>query len=329
MCGSAASASVCCTVSSPILLAYPPKSGDGSTIAFAAEAARLTGAPLVIVSVQPGGSVLDRLSGGEFEMHPETQEPDLLARLETETAARDVHAEVRVVEHSTPARGLAGAIDELQPRLVVLGSTHRGRLGRVLPGSTAERLIHGAPCPIAVVPRGHTMPAAGLRSIGAAFVPTDEGHAALRVAARLAGAAGARLIAVTVLSPKHAEEQAPGLLAASTGDQDLSENRYARHRLAATDALEAAVAEVSEGVVTEPDVLFQDPVEGLTAASHRVDLMVIGSRAYGPLHAVMLGGVSRRVIVEAACPVLVLPRGAETAAEGLGAVAARERGATT
>jgi len=312
-------------VTSPILVAYPPKSADSSTIAFAAEAARLTGAPLVIVSVQPGGSVLDRLSGGEFEMHADPEDPDLLARLETATAARGVQAEVRVVEHSTPARGLAGAIEELRPRLVVLGSTHRGRLGRVLPGSTAERLIHGAPCPVVVVPRGHAMPAAGLRSIGAAFVPTDEGHTALRVAARLAKAAGARLIAVTVLSPKHAEEQAPGLLAASTGDQDLSENRYAQHRLVAQDALEAAIAEVSEGVATEPDVLFQDPVEGLTAASHRLDLIVVGSRAYGPLHAVMLGGVSRGVIVEAACPVLVLPRGAEAAADGLGAVEARER----
>jgi nucleotide-binding universal stress UspA family protein len=315
-------------VSSPILVAYRPKSADSSTIAFAAEAARLTGAPLVVVAVQPGGSVLDRLSGGEFEMHGEdAQDPDLLAGLHTEMAARDVPAEVRVVEHSTPARGVARAIEELKPRLVVLGSSHRGRLGRVLPGSTAERLIHGAPCPVVVVPRDHAIPAAGLRSIGAAFVPTDEGHMALRVAARLARAAGAHLLAVTVLSPKHAEEQAPGLMAASTGDQDPSENRYARHRLVAEDTLEAAIAEVSQGLAIEPDVLFQDPVEGLTAASHRVDLLVIGSRAYGPLQAVMLGGVSRRVIVEAACPVLVLPRGAEAAADGLGADA-QERATT-
>jgi nucleotide-binding universal stress UspA family protein len=317
-------------VSAPVLLAYPQTSGDTSTIAFAAEAARVTGAPLVIVSVQPGGSVLDRLSGGEFEMHSETEESGLRAALDAEPATRAVQTEVRIVEHSTPARGLAGAIEELQPRLVVLGSTHRGKLGRVLPGSTAERVIHGAPCPVVVVPRGHAMPAAGLGSIGAAFVPTDEGRTALRVAARLAKAAGARLIAVTVLSPKHAEEQTSGALAASTHDQDLSENRYARNRLVAKDALHAAIAEVSEGIETEPDVLFQEPVEGLTAASHRVDLMVMGSRAYGPLHAVMLGGVSRRVIVEAACPVLVLPRGAETAADGLGAaVATRERGAIT
>jgi nucleotide-binding universal stress UspA family protein len=173
------------------------------------------------------------------------------------------------------------------------------------------------------------MPAAGLRTIGAAFVPTDEGHTALRVAARLAKAAGARLIAITVLSPKHAEEQPSGQLIASAANQNPSENRYAGHRLAAKDALHAAIAEVSEGVVTEPDVLFQEPVEGLTAASHRLDLMVMGSRAYGPLHAVMLGGVSRRVIVEAACPVLVLPRGAATAADGLGVAATGERGAIT
>jgi nucleotide-binding universal stress UspA family protein len=308
-------------MNSPILVAYCPKTDESSTIAFAAVAARLTGAPMTVVSVHPGGSVFDRLSGGEFEPHAEALEPGLVDRLQTEIAAYDVPAEARVVEHSTPARGIAATIEELQPRLVVLGSSHRGRLGRVLPGSTAERVIHGAPCPVVVVPHGHAMPAGGLRSVGAAFVPTDEGRTALRVAAQLARAAGARLLAVTVLSPKHAEEQAPGLMAASTRDQDPSESRYARHRLVAEDTLEAAIAQVSEGVVTEQDVLFQDPVEGLTAASHRVDLLVIGSRAYGPLHAVMLGGVSRRVMLEAACPVLVLPRGAEAAADALGAKA--------
>jgi nucleotide-binding universal stress UspA family protein len=34
------------------------------------------------------------------------------------------------------------------------GSTHRGPIGRVLAGSTARKLLHGAPCPVLVVPRG-------------------------------------------------------------------------------------------------------------------------------------------------------------------------------
>ena len=41
-----------------------------------------------------------------------------------------------------------------------------------------------------------------------------------------------------------------------------------------------------------------------------LDLLVMGSRAYGPHRAVLLGGVSRRVIADSKCPVVVLPRGA-------------------
>ena len=36
--------------------------------------------------------------------------------------------------------------------LIVVGSTHRGPAGRVLAGTTADRLLHGAPCAVAVVP---------------------------------------------------------------------------------------------------------------------------------------------------------------------------------
>ena len=53
------------------------------------------------------------------------------------------------------------------------------------------------------------------------------------------------------------------------------------------------------------------------AASEHLDLLVMGSRAYGPAHAVLLGGVSRRVIAGAACPVVVLPRGTAARFEAL------------
>jgi nucleotide-binding universal stress UspA family protein len=43
--------------------------------------------------------------------------------------------------------------------------------------------------------------------------------------------------------------------------------------------------------------------------SENLDLLVCGSRGYGQVRAVLLGGVSRRVITEAHCPVIVLPRG--------------------
>ena len=53
-----------------------------------------------------------------------------------------------------------------------------------------------------------------------------------------------------------------------------------------------------------------DPAEILAQASEQLDLLLVGSRGYGPLHSVLVGGVAGRVMREAACPVIVLPRSA-------------------
>jgi nucleotide-binding universal stress UspA family protein len=44
------------------------------------------------------------------------------------------------------------------------------------------------------------------------------------------------------------------------------------------------------------------------ACREGVDLLVTGSRGYGPMTRVLLGSVSRRLVDEAPCPVLVVPR---------------------
>jgi nucleotide-binding universal stress UspA family protein len=65
----------------------------------------------------------------------------------------------------------------------------------------------------------------------------------------------------------------------------------------------------------------------LAAVSRDADLLVCGSRGYGALRAVALGSVSRALVNEAACPVLVMPRGSEPhrlqALVGRSAVSAR------
>ena len=51
--------------------------------------------------------------------------------------------------------------------------------------------------------------------------------------------------------------------------------------------------------------------------SEHLDLLVCGSRGYGPVRAVLLGGVSRRLTAEAHCPVIVLARGVTSSLEAL------------
>lgn len=295
-------------MTSPILAGYCPRTSDRGPVDLAAALARLTGAQLIVTAIYAGGTVMDEPWGGEYADRPAVDARKALERLAL-GIGDDVTVELRALEAVTPASGLSAAIAASKPGLVVLGSTHRGPAGRVLPGSTAERVIHGAQCPVVVVPHGYEPPAGRLETIGAAFAPTPEGREALRAAARLAGASGAGLRAIMVLDPRLAEHQSPGMLALHHHEHALSEDDTARARMQAERLFEQAIAELPTGVEAEPDVLFQDPAEGLAAASEQLDLLVMGSRAYGPLRAVMLGGVTRRMISRAACPLLVLPRG--------------------
>jgi nucleotide-binding universal stress UspA family protein len=78
-----------------------------------------------------------------------------------------------------------------------------------------------------------------------------------------------------------------------------------------------AVAQLDGGGLIEVDGFVDDPAQAIIGASEHLDLLVCGSRGYGPLRAVVLGGVSRRVAAEARCPVIVLPRGVPAALESL------------
>jgi nucleotide-binding universal stress UspA family protein len=42
--------------------------------------------------------------------------------------------------------------------------------------------------------------------------------------------------------------------------------------------------------------------------SRDLDLLIVGSRSYGPLGAVLLGAVTRRLVYAAECPLMVVPR---------------------
>jgi hypothetical protein len=59
------------------------------------------------------------------------------------------------------------------------------------------------------------------------------------------------------------------------------------------------------------------PADVLVRVSEHLDLLICGSRGYGPVRAVLLGGVSRRLTAEAHCPVIVLPRGVQASLEAL------------
>jgi nucleotide-binding universal stress UspA family protein len=81
------------------------------------------------------------------------------------------------------------------------------------------------------------------------------------------------------------------------------------HRVGAEVGARKAVAQVlgDDGEV-EVDAFVGDPGDTLVELSAYLDLLVSGSRGYGPVRAVLLGGVARRLATAGHCPVIVLPR---------------------
>jgi nucleotide-binding universal stress UspA family protein len=289
-------------MSAPIVAGHDPHGADDAPLRFGIAAARFTGAPLVVVAVQ-GGRLAHRHAHTELGDAADDAIDGLRARLEGE---QDVGSELRVVEAHSAAHGLVDVLEAAEAGLAVVGATSRGAVGQAMIGSTAERVIHGAPCPVAVVPHGFA--GGELHTVGVAFTASPEGEQAVRSGVALAQASGAALRVITVLREDIGTlgSNRPGARAM----QQLPEELAAEHRLAGRAAVEAALAETGAEVEAETELIYGDPAEGLLGFTGSLDLLVMGSRAYGPRRAVLLGGVSRRVIAASRCPVVVLPRGA-------------------
>ena len=117
----------------PIIVGYDPRSADRSPVAFALRAARFTGAPLVVASV-----------GSDAAAHDARVEEDLidaaggaLEELQRDLDAEGVALETVELESTSAARALHEAAEERDAGLLVVGSTGRGAVGRLLPGCSS------------------------------------------------------------------------------------------------------------------------------------------------------------------------------------------------
>ena len=204
------------------------------------------------------------------------------------------------------ARGLHELADELDADLIVVGSTHRRGLGRIVPGTTAEKLLHSSRHPVLVAPAGWRERSGGAFSvIGAGYDGSAESMSAMSAAAALARLTGASLRAIAAF--ERPDPANPIFALTSHGYGEIVGDL--RDSLA--DRLDEAAAALPRGVDIDTRVLDGDPAEVLTAESAGLDLLAVGSRGYGALRSVILGTHTGELVWRSRCPVLVVPRGVE------------------
>lgn len=276
----------------PILVGIDGSASGLEAVALGGALAVLTGAPLVLGAVH----------SFEGDQWPTRGMAERWLSAAEERLAEFIPRTAVTVPSTSPARGLNRLAATHNARLIVLGSSRRGPLGRVLTGSTARRVVHGAPCAVAVAPHGWEIrPPDAPLVFGTGLTDGPEAREALTLAADLAASAHAPL---RVLSVVHIPPPAHPMFTATSYEGW----RRTRRRDAERDA-RALIEAVAPAADAELSVVEGEPVERLAQASADLDLLVIGSRRYGPLRRVLLGGVSAALVERAHCPLLIVPRG--------------------
>jgi nucleotide-binding universal stress UspA family protein len=269
-----------------IIAAADPLAFDPAPVRFAAGVAGRTGAHLTIAAVFGDDGAATALAAGQNGEDLVDDPAVALERAVRIAHGEGVEAESLAVAATSVPRGLALAATELGAELMVVGSGNGGPRGQVRPGATAERLLNGAPCAVALVPAGWAP--RDFAAIGAGFLDSAEGRAAVRTAHALAASSGARLRVLAAVRPRTWHQ---------AGAAEL--------RTQAESAAAAAVSGLA-GAPVDVDVSVAEPAELLVAVSGELDLLVCGTRGYGPRPAALLGGVTRALCAQARCPVVVL-----------------------
>ncbi len=246
----------------------------------------------LVVAVMPYGPLPVRFV--ELESDAAAAAKPLLEEARKRLAGLEV--KTRAFGGGSPAGVMTDLAESSEVDSIVVGSPHRGPIGRTLLGSVAEGVLHGAPCAVAVAPRGYSEQDRGpLRLIAVAYDGTPEARAALQRAGALAEASGAAVRVLTAVAPPVALPGVVGYTPIEPPEPD--------------EVIERAVRALGPKVATEGRKLNGPPAATLAKACEEgVDLLVAGSRGYGPVMRVLLGSVSTQLVGDAPCPVLVVPR---------------------
>jgi nucleotide-binding universal stress UspA family protein len=204
------------------------------------------------------------------------------------------------VEKGSPADTLGALAERGEADLIVLGSTHRAHIGSVSPGSIAEHLLQGARCRLVIAPKGYAQEDHSgdrLRVLAVGYDGMAESQAALDEGAKLCLKFGGSMKVIGVATPVPAMGAAAAAQAGAEAGPDFQTR------------LHEAVAALPPEVRALPVLERGNPVDKLLEFSEvGIDLLVLGSRGFGPVMRLLIGSVSSRVIRGAPCPVMVVPR---------------------
>ncbi len=220
-------------------------------------------------------------------------------RLTARLQAEKVELAEFVVRAGPVADMVIGIAQEVEPDLLVIGSGEKVRDGHLALGPIAEAILERAGSPVlAVNPHG---PKLRFQTI---LCPVDSSPASrrgLKDAIQLAHAFGGKLVVLSVVP-----EVSWLAAAVETGQLDGAK---LEHEIKWVREFDGFLAGVSfDGVAYQKEIRHGAPHEQILAVAkeHTADLIVMGATGRTGLVRVLLGSVTRRMLRQLPCSVLVV-----------------------
>jgi nucleotide-binding universal stress UspA family protein len=290
-----------------VAVGYLAGKGGRSPLYLAAEAAKTLKTSLTVVTVVPRPWMTPSIAriDAEYAQYADQLAADSAKQAQQciDSLATGLDVRFHKVAHRSVSGGLLEAADELKSEVLVLGSAADGKLGQVVVGSTADRLLHSSPVPMAISTRGYRgSKAGGLTRITAAYPGTPD---TLHVVERVAVLAERLNVPMRVVTfAVRGRTMYPPEVGLGTEDSILEQ--------LATHARETLAQLKTDGVIGK-DVELQVATgngwdDALDATDWQDgDLLAIGTSPVGGIARVFLGSRGSKILRHSPVPVLVLP----------------------
>ncbi len=274
-----------------------PEGHDAAVLASAI--ARGVAGDLILASIEPALPLV--LPGADWRRM--RRETEMMLRQMRETFAP---ASRLVIDSDlSGARGLRRVLSQEHRQLVICGSSHGGEAGTASIGHTTRQLVQDGHYALALAERGLSGHGElAIRRVGVGYDGGPEGRHALAWAAAIAEGCGAPLSVRGVI-----DDHIPALGWPSLWIDSFREcwNEVMDEEVQALrTSIDAAAAGLSVPVTATVD--RDVPAASLLDLAATTDLLVIGSRRWGPMARLILGGTGETLVHGAPCSLLIVPR---------------------
>lgn len=284
-----------------LVVGYLATTGGADALALAVRLARTLGAELDLCIILPPDRVIPSLKPvGDYEQHLVEQAEEWLAAAR-ESVPDDVVVRSHVRFDDSSADGLIKETARVEGDLIVVGGSGGGLAGSHSLGSVVNELLHSAPVPVAVAPRGIRDSAIDrVREVTCAIGEREGADLLLDTAVRFSAATSTplRLVSLVALDPAFGRLR---------GDEDAVRERALEH---ARHTLETAKSKLTKGFPVESAIVEGASIEEAVARLdwRDGDLIMVGSSRLSAPRRLFLGSTAAKMLRVLDIPMIVVPR---------------------